>query len=79
MLIWIRDDDLHFLASADNGAPIWAYVCFAPQNEQDLVDLKEFAEAHGCEVEWAREDEIRARLDASAENPEREASQDQNV
>ena len=63
MLIWIRDDDLRFLATADNGSPIWAYVCFAPQNEQDLVDLKEFVEAYGCHVEWEHEDEIRQSLE----------------
>ena len=57
----------------------YGLTCALHQNEQDLVDLKEFAEAHGCAVEWAREDEIRASLDASAENPESEASQDQNV
>jgi hypothetical protein len=61
--MWMRDDDLRFLARADNGASIWAYMCFAPQNEQDLIDLKEFVEVHGGKVEWKHEAEVKARIE----------------
>ena len=73
MLIWLRDDDLGFLDTADNGNSIWAYVCFAPQNEQDLIDLKEFVEAHGRTVIWEHEDEIRDRLNVQENAPESES------
>lgn len=64
MLIWVEDNDLSFWEKADNGADIFSYVCFAAQNETDLVDLYDFAVAHGAEIDWPEEAETRARVEA---------------
>ena len=62
MLIWVEDDDLKFWDEADNGESIYSYMCFAPQNDEDLIRLKEFVETFGREVEWDGEEAARKRV-----------------
>lgn len=63
MLIWVEDNDLSFWEKADNGRDIFAYLCFAAQNERDLVDLYEFAVAHGSVIDWPEYETMKQKVE----------------
>lgn len=51
MLIWAEKENHLRIGDADNGWPLYDFICIAPQNEEDLVALKNFIESCGYSVD----------------------------